>query len=398
VHCNLPSCLRGLACAATLSVAGGAAAAAQAPTIQVQGRIQVQYRASSGDSSGNYNTTLVSNGFEVRRLRIQTNVRFGDNMTLSIQPSFEMGALRMRDAFLRVGLTPNFGVTLGQEKSPFQRYELVSSNNLLSIERGVRILRLSGKEGLNDLLTNNGYVSHDLGAFVDYAATANRVTLKLGVSNGSRESATDVNNAKSFFGRATAIVLSNADDQPVLQIGGSFGARDRAVCSSAPGTTPGTCTAYFADSSKTTTAFGLDLEYGGFRPGLHVIADFATGDNVPAALRVATGRNAGNLRPNTPNDSIATFRGASLIGAYRIMTTGADTRVVKMIEPALRVDATDPNTNVDGDGGLLITPVLNVYFGNTVVLRAGFDIYRYKDAAGASQSAREVKVSWQANF
>jgi hypothetical protein len=53
--------------------------------------------------------------------------------------------------------------------------------------------------------------------------------------------------------------------------------------------------AYFADSSK-TTAFGLDLEYGGFRPGLHVIADFATGDNVPAALRVATGRNTGNVR------------------------------------------------------------------------------------------------------
>jgi hypothetical protein len=329
-------------------------------------------------------------------LRIQTNVRFGDNMTLSIQPSFEMGALRMRDAFLRVGLTPRFGVTLGQEKSPFQRYELISSNTLLSIERGVRILRLSGKEGLNDLLTNNGYVSHDLGAFVDYAATANRVTLKLGVSNGSRESVTDVNNAKSFFGRATAIVLNNSDDQPVLQIGGSFAARDRAICSAPP--TGSACTAYFADSAKKTTAFGLDLEYGGFRPGLHVIADFATGDNVPAALRVATGRNAGNLRPNTPNDSIATFRGVGLIGAYRIMTTGADTRVVKMIEPALRVDATDPNTSVDGDGGLLITPVLNVYFGNTVVLRAGFDLYKYKDATGASQSAREVKLSWQANF
>jgi len=397
VHRNLPSSLRGLACAATFSVVGGAAAAAQAPTIQVQGRIQVQYRSSSGDSTANYNPLQVSNGFEVRRLRIQSNVRFGDNMTLSIQPSFEMGALRMRDAFLRVGLTPRFGVTLGQEKSPFQRYELISSNTLPSIERGVRILRLSNKEGLNDLLTNNGYTSHDLGAFVDYAAPANRVTLKLGVSNGSRESVTDVNNAKSFFGRATAVVLSNADDQPVLQIGGSFAARDRAICSSAPGTAPGTCTAYFADSSKKTTALGFDLEYGGFRPGLHVIADFATGDNVPIANRTATGRNAGNVR--TSNDSVTrTFRGVSLIGAYRITTAGAETRVVKMIEPALRVDANDPNTDLDGDGGLLISPVLNVYFGNTVVLRAGLDLYRYKDAAGASQSAREARVSWQANF
>ena len=391
---QLSSCLRGIALASSL-VLPSATALAQAPTVQVQGRIQVQYRASSGDSSGNYNTTLVSNGFEVRRLRIQTNVRFGDNMTLSIQPSFEMGALRMRDAFLRVGLAPRFGVTIGQEKSPFQRYELTTSNTLPSIERGVRILRLSGKEGLNDLLSNNGYASHDLGAFVDYATPANRITLKLGVSNGSRESLTDVNNAKSFFGRATAVVLSNTDDQPVLQIGGSFGARDRAICSAPP--TGSACSAYFADSSKTTTAFGLDLEYGGFRPGLHVIADFATGDNVPAALRVATGRNTANVR-NSSDTNVVTFRGLSLIGAYRIMTAGADTRVVKMIEPALRVDANDPNTSVDGDGGLLITPVLNIYFGNTVVLRAGFDLYKYKDAAGASQSAREVKVSWQANF
>jgi hypothetical protein len=393
VQRELSSCLRGIAFACSLVLPSGVALA-QAPTIQVQGRIQVQYRTSSGDSTANYNTTLVSNGFEVRRLRIQTNVRFGDNMTLSIQPSFEMGSLRMRDAFLRVGLSPHFGVTLGQEKSPFQRYELTSSNTLPSIERGLRILRLSNKEGLNDLLTNNGYTSHDLGAFVDYAATANRFTLKLGVANGSRESSTDVNNAKSFYGRATAIVLNNSDDQPMLQIGGSFAARDRAVCS-APAT--GACTAYFPDSSKKTTAFGFDLEYGGFRPGLHVIADFATGDNVPIANRTATGRNTGNVR--TSNDSVTrTFRGVSLIGAYRIMTAGAETRVVKMLEPALRVDALDPNTDVDGDGGLLISPVLNVYFGNTVVLRAGLDLYKYKDAAGASQSAREVRVSWQANF
>ncbi len=393
MHRPLSFRLRGLGVASALLLPG-AAAWAQAPTIQVQGRIQVHYRASSGDSSGNYNPTQVSNGFEVRRLRIQTNVRFGDNMTLSIQPSFEMGSLRMRDAFLRVGLTPNFGVTLGQEKSPFQRYELVSSNNLLSIERGVRILRLSGKEALNDLLTANGYVSHDLGAFLDVDAAEHRLLVKVGVQNGSRESATDVNNAKSFYGRATYIVLSNADNQPMLQIGGSFASRDRAICS-APAT--GACTAYFADSSKKTTAFGLDLEWGGFRPGLHVIADFATGDNVPGANRTATGRNTGNVR--TSNDSVTrTFRGIHLVGAYRIMTKGPDTRLVRMIEPALRVDATDPDKDAGNDGGLLITPAINVYFGNTVVLRAGVDLYSYKDATGTSQAAREVKVSWQANF
>jgi len=383
---------RSLALPGLFALAAGSAEA-QVPTIRVAGRLQAQYRMSGGDSvAGTFNPAVVSSGFEIRRLRIQADVRFGDNMTMVIQPSFEMAALRMRDAYLRVGFTPQLGLTLGQEKSPFQRYELNSSNNLLSIERGVRILGLSGREGLNDILVNNGYGSHDLGAFVDYVATDSRFTLKLGLSNGSRESAADVNDAKSFFARATSTLLSNADNQPVLQIGASFAARDRAICSTCTGTI-----VYYADSSKTTNVYGFDLEWGGFRPGLHVIYDFATGGNVPLALRINSGRNAGNLR-NTSDTNIVTFRAIHLVAAYRIMTAGSDARVVKLIEPALRLDATDPNTDVNGDGGVLITPVLNVYFGATVVLRAGLDLYRYKDAGGENRSAREFKVSWQANF
>lgn len=394
--------VRQLSTFAALSALGttlSSPAHAQAPTIQVQGRIQVQYRLSSGDSSSNYNNSAlpqVSNIFEVRRLRIQTNVRFGDNITLVIQPSFEMAALRMRDAFVRVGLNPRFGVTIGQEKSPFQRYELNSSNNLLSIERGLRVLRLANREGLNDLLVNNGYASHDLGAFVDYVGPDSRLTVKAGVQSGSRESATDVNNAKSFFGRATAIVMTNADNQPVLQLGASFASRDRAICQTL-GTPASTCTAYFADSSKRTNAFGLDAEWGGFRPGFHVFADFATGDNVPITARKATGRNTGNL--DSVSTPITTFMGVSLIGAYRINTTGPDTRLIKIFEPAVRVDYLDPDTKTGNNQGLLITPVLNIYFANTVVLRAGFDFYSYKDAnTGTSRSARELKFSWQANF
>jgi hypothetical protein len=367
-------------------------AAAQVPNVRVAGRVQVQYRASGGDPTATFNTAAVNNGFEVRRLRIQTDVRFGDNITLVIQPSFEMGALRMRDAFLRVGLSPRFGVTLGQEKSPFQRYELNSSNNLLSIERGVRILGLTGKEALNDLLSNNGYASHDLGAFVDFAAPDNKLTVKVGVQNGSRESSTDVNEAKSIFGRATAIVLANTDAQPTLQIGASVASRDRAICLVCTG-----AITYYGDSTKRTTAFSVDVELGGFRPGLHVIADFATGDNVKTANRVASGRNTANVRTSA-DTAIATFVGVHVVAAYRVATTGADTRLVKTIEPALRIDYTDPNTDVDDDQGILVTPVLNVYFGNTVVLRAGLDLYHYTDTAGDGHTAREFKVSWQANF
>jgi hypothetical protein len=374
------------------------AAAAQAPNIQVQGRVQLQYRFSSGDSSSNYNTTGVSNIFEVRRLRFQTNVRFGDNINLVIQPSFEMASLRMRDAYVRVGLTPNLAVIAGQEKSPFQRYELNTSNNLLSIERGLRVLRLSGKEALNDILVLNGYGSHDLGAFLEADSKDHRFVVKAGVQQGSRESATDVNNAKSFFGRATGTVLLNKDNQPQLQLGASFGSRDRAICSNCPPGPLPTTPAYYADSSKRTYAFGIDAEWGGFRPGLHLIADFATGDNAPIANRVNSGRNTANLRTSA-DSALRTFLGFHVVAAYRVNTTGSDTRLVKIIEPAIRLDYTDPNTDLDNDQGVLVTPVLNIYFANSVQLRAGIDLYFYKDAnTFESKSARELKFGWQANF
>jgi hypothetical protein len=372
-------------------------AVGQAPNIRVSGRLQVHYRNSWGDSSSQYNDALVSNIFEIRRARIQADVRFGENILMVVQPSFEMSALRLRDAYVRVGMGPRVGVTLGQEKSPFQRYELTSSNTLPSIERGLRVLRLSGREALNDVLVNNGYGSHDLGAFIDYVATDAKFTLKAGVQSGSRESTVDVNNSKSFFARATAVVRTNAQDQPTLQVGASFGSRDRAVCNAAAnsGTGCSAATVYFPDSLLRTNAFGVDFEVGGFRPGLHIIADFATGDNV--LFRVNTGRNTGNVR-NSADSNVATFRGVHVVGAYRIATKGSDTRLVQFIEPALRLDYTDPNTDADDDEGVLITPVLNVHFTNTVILRAGIDFYSYTDATGTGRSASEFKISWQANF
>jgi len=376
-------------------------AAGQVPNIRVSGRLQLQYRLSSGDSSGAYDPAAVDNQFLVRRLRIQTDVRFGDNMLLVIQPSFEMGSLRMRDAYLRVGLAPRFGLTMGQEKSPFQRYELTSSNTLPSIERGVVISGLSlQQEAMGNLVIANGYGSHDLGAFLDYATPGNRFAIKAGIQGGSRESTRDVNNAKSFFGRATGVLLTNADDQPVLQVGASFAARDRAICNPVPSSCTSSATtakSFYADSSKMTTAIGLDLEWGGFRPGPHVIADFVLGDNVPVSRRVnAPTLNTANLL-NSADSNIVRFASLHVVGAYRIVTGGSDTRIVKLLEPALRVDVTNANTDDSGDSAYLITPAISVFFANTVILRAGFDYYSYV-RGGERLSAQQFILSWQANF
>jgi hypothetical protein len=289
--------------------------------------------------------------------------------------------------------TSSVALTLGQEKQPMNRYELTSSNNLLSIERGVRLRGVSTVDQ-NDLLVANGYISHDLGASADLNLWSNRFTVKAGVYNGAGESSTDVNNAKSYGARATFTALMNAEQLPLLRLGGSFMSRDRAV------TTTSSSTAFAPDSSRRTSAIGLEAEWGDFRPGLHVIADYATGKNLwMAAYRYGTGRNVGNVRPNAPDSAFATFRSLQVIAAWRVQfddPTG--TRLVKILEPALRFDMTDPNTGMDNDNATTITPVLNVYFSQTTVMRAGMDLYAYRTADGASHAARAFRLSWQTNF
>jgi hypothetical protein len=39
-----------------------------------------------------------------------------------------------------------------------------------------------------------------------------------------------------------------------------------------------------------------------------------------------------------------------------------------------------------------------VHFTQTTAVRVGLDLFRYQDAAGASQSVRALRVSWQSNF
>lgn len=391
----LRPCAAALVCLAT----GATATRAQTPNVHIVGRVQTQFSTVSGDSSSSFNPNgVVTSAFEVRRLRLDANVDIGESIRLVIQPSFEMGALRMRDAYLRVlfahGGGAGVGLIMGQFKKPFSRYELTSSNTLPSIERGARLRGASGVAAQNNLLEENGYIAHDLGAALDASFLHGRVTARAGVFNGSGESAVDVNNAKTFGARAAATVLRNGAQRPRLNVGAAFVSRDRAV------TTTATSTSFAPDSSHRGNVWGLDAEWGSFEPGLHLILDFATGDHLAnPSFRYDAGRNEGNLRPDTPDSAFSTFRSIQVIGAYRVqLADPAGTRLVKMIEPALRVDVTDPDTDRNDDAGMLITPVLNVYFSPTTVLRAGLDLYRYHDAGGASRSVRAIRVSWQASF
>src|SRR5262245_32374323 len=182
-----------LAVAFLVGLAGSVNAQTTYPNVRVTGRLQEQfYYFGNEDYAG---TTGPKSNFFTRRARIEARGNINEYVTVYIQPSFEggrstsgscnnvvvpgplpdtipvtcnlTGGVRLRDAWIDLRLNniaskTGFIVRVGQEKRPFSRYELTSSNNLPSIERGGGrgILPLAS----NDLFTGQGFVSHDVGA------------------------------------------------------------------------------------------------------------------------------------------------------------------------------------------------------------------------------------------
>jgi hypothetical protein len=354
--------LGGVALAATLAV-GSAGAQTTYPNVKLTGRLQEQFYYFNNED---YAATVgPKNNFFTRRARVEARGQISENVTVYIQPSFEGGrnltnlvttctgtpltcrttgrsGLRLRDAWIDVRFSPEASkgalyLRAGQEKRPYSRYELTSANNLPSIERGAGqglVARAS-----NDLFAANGFLSHDVGASLRYEYKLDDtrlVTLKVGAYNGQGESLNDVNNKKSFGARATAGIYSKLD------IGGSWFAHDGIVT---VGTTP--------DSAFTNYAWGVDAQWGKVGDeGLYVLGEYLDGNDATTAkskIRGIQGLAAYNYRFKSP------------------------TSWLYAIEPAFRIDLSDPNTNAVNDRATLITAVLGIYMSSKAQLRVAYE-------------------------
>lgn len=344
---------------------GAASAAAQTvyPNVKVTGRLQEQFYYFNNDP---YAATVgPKDNFFTRRARIEARGQISENVIVYIQPSFEGGrnltnlvttcsgvplvckttgrsGLRLRDAWIDVRFSPAEAkgalyLRAGQEKRPYSRYELTSSNNLPSIERGAGQGLLP--RASNDLFAANGFLSHDVGASLRYEYKLDDVrlvTMKVGAYNGQGESLNDVNNKKSFGARATVGVT------PKLDIGGSWFAHDGIVT---VGGVP--------DSAFTNYAWGVDAQWGKVGDeGLWVLGEYLYGNDATAAknkIRGIQGLAAYNYRFKSP------------------------TSWLYAIEPAFRIDLADPNTNLTNDRVTTITAVLGIYMSSKAQLRVAYE-------------------------
>jgi hypothetical protein len=380
----------GFAVAGALLVGAAATASAQTtyPNVRLQGRLQTQfYYFGNEDYAPGVGT---QSNFFLRRARIEARGQINEYVSVYIQPSFEggrstsgscapvviggplpdtasvscslTGGIRLRDAWIDVRLSKPEAKTaltlrMGQEKRPFSRYELTSSNNLPSIERGAGRGLLAA--GSNDIFGSQGFLSHDVGASarVEHKldATGRMASVVVGVYNGRGESVQDNNNAKSFGARV------NVDAYKKLSVGGSFFSHDQIVGS---------------DSAFRNKAWGVDMQWN--KPGeegLFVLAEYLNGE-------VATA--------DKPKMS-----GIQALAAYNIRMK-SPTSWLYAIEPMARIDIADPNTDVDDNKSTLITAGVGFYVSSRAQFRVAYESQSFQ--ADGSESISGVRTALTVNF
>ena len=378
----------------TFGLVGATAAQTTYPNVKLNGRLQEQfYYFDNSDYAPALGTT---SNFFIRRARIEARGQISENVSVFIQPSFEGGrplnatttctssavppgggtptvtcsttgrsGLRLRDAWIDVRFGPEGDKTAiyfrgGQEKRPYSRYELTSSVNLPSMERGAG-QGLSPRAS-NDLFSAAGFLSHDVGASLRMERKLDDVrmlTLKVGAYNGQGESLNDVNGKKSFGARGTFGITSKLD------VGASWFTHDAIV------TTNGV-----PDSSFTNSAFGLDAQWGKVgEEGLWALAEYLQGDNA-----IAT-------KPE--------MRGFQALAAYNIRMK-SPTSWLYAIEPSIRVDVADPDTDVDDNGSTLITATLGFYASSRAQFRVGLESQSFQ--ASGAKSITGIRSALTVNF
>ena len=385
--------LSALAVVVLATAAAPIAAQTTFPNVRLNGRLQEQFYYFGNEDYAA--TTGPKSNFFTRRARIEARGQINEYVTVFIQPSFEggrsisgsnsckpiiddqtggpdtlavsctfsgTGGVRLRDAWIDVRLNKPeaktaLTVRFGQEKRPFSRYELTSSNNLPSIERG-------GGRGLiasqsNDIFGGAGLLAHDVGVHARLEhkidVTGRMASLLVGVYNGRGESVQDNNNAKSIG------VRGYADFWKKLSIGGSFFSHDNIV---------GT------DSAFRNSGYGVDAQWSRVgEEGFYGMAEWLQGKDASAAKNK--------------------IRGIQAVAAYNYRLT-SPTSWLYAIEPAVRFDFADPNTASARNGSTLITGVVGFYLSSKAQFRVGVEHQSFQ--ASGAKSITGVRTAMTVSF
>ncbi|HET6340775.1 MAG TPA: porin [Gemmatimonadota bacterium] len=339
-----------------------------ADRLWLEGLLHLQTSSSSVDSS------LGVDG-ELRRIRIALIGTVTETVSAAIQADFDSDRARVRDAYVEWKATPALALRAGQFKVPVNGIELESAKRLLVIERESRIRGVSGsRTSTSGFLRSIGTSGRNRGLMLS-AGLGERVTLQGGAWLGSGESGDD-NDGKEYAARLTIDMIEAEGRRPLVAAvaavtNGFFGG---------PGDTLATVadTTIVVRDTRYAKAFEGWLEYGRYRAaGPHAAVSVIGGDN-PALPRL-DGEGIG----------FPGFLGVQAWGEY-VISTGRE--FLSEIGAVVRVDRFDPDTDTEDDASLLLTPGVNLYFGEKVKLQINHDRLLPEADAAESESAFRAQL------
>lgn len=333
----------------------------RAAEVTVGGRVQTQFSTTSIDLA-------VPALWEMRRVRLELGVRLNPLVSARFNPELAGAQIALRDAFVQFDLDPAAQIVVGHAFRPFGLIAQTSSVRILPVERGARIRGLTPVplEHYN-LVAGLGYVDRDVGLQLRGAPRGAPLglTYAAGVFNGPLIASSGGRGTYQLAARTTVSPL------PDVRIGAGWSRRDfgQAPAEGDP-TVP----------LRAGSAWEIDLEYGTFARGPHLIAELAWGTQNPFL------------------DEQRRFRAAQLWAAYR--TRGAGQGNLIQVEPLLRwsvgdPDATDADRAAGRGGGMLITPGVNLYLGPLNRIMVNYDLWQPR---GDAAEARSLKAMFQIAF
>lgn len=328
---------------AVLTIVSGAVQSAQAQVeisarsadIRFGGRLHSQFATSSAEGGK-------ATDFFTRRARFTLDVSVSDLLDARVQPDFGGGELDLKDAYFRLNLDRGFRISVGQFKRAFDIFELNSSTDIVVVERTGRINGLSACGGPGGVCTLSrfteklGYSDRDIGFKAD-GSLGERVSYLATITNGTGTKGADENSAKTIAGRvslrlADAVSISaNVSRHDFVQADGD---------------------------TDTGTAYGADLEIGGFRDGTHLQIGLIGGANW-------------RLDESADGDAPSFLTGQAILSRY----VPLDSDRLAGIEPVARLSWGDPDRDAADDAGLLLTPGLFLYIRGKNRIGSNLDIY-----------------------
>ena len=309
---------------------------ARAADVRFGGRLHTQLATSSAADGK-------STDFFTRRARLTLDVSVSSLLDARVQPDFGGGELELKDAYFRLSFDPGFRLWAGQFKRAFDIFELNSSTDIVVVERTGRIDGVGGCAGpggtcaLSRFTEKLGYSDRDIGIKAD-GSIGDRFTYMATLTNGTGTTGSDENSAKSLAGRVTLRLIDE------LRISGNASRHD-----------------FVSEHGITdaATAFGADLEFGGFRNGIHLQVGMVGGGNW-------------RLERTSVAEVPRFLTWQAILSRY----LPVDGRGFEAIEPMARASWGDPDRDTEDDAGLLLTPGVFLYVKGKNRIGANLDVYR----------------------